>query len=150
MPGKFHNRIGSFEMTSKYRLALTILPLFQLLTAAEKTAHAQSHTLQLVAARDHVTCSSLGQEAGFADRDYIFLACAEGNLLVLKNQSPKFPLAATISVSPSIPLRSVRGDGNVVHVTSDDGSLHNYSERSPFTAFSPVPYGAPLNSLAVD
>jgi hypothetical protein len=94
--------------------------------------------------------SFLTSETVYADREFIFLASYQGQLFVLENSEPDFPLVAEIAVSAR-PLRSVRGDRAVLYVTSDDGKLYMYEEKKPFrfmSAQSISPIG--LQSLAVD
>ena len=111
--------------------------------------HSQTPKLTLVAARQSVDGSFLVSQAIYADSSYVFLASFEGNLLVLQNRSPKFPLKATVLVS-SLPLRSVVGDGTKIYVTCADGYLYVYNQAAPFQLIKKLSYSnVPLNSLAV-
>ncbi|MGE5118436.1 MAG: hypothetical protein ACM3N6_18295 [Betaproteobacteria bacterium] len=99
--------------------------LAALLLCAPLAASAQVR-LQLVAARDHIEGSFVGNQAVYADKDRIYLASFEGKLFVLaRDRSANFPLVETVQVS-SAPLTAVRGDGKLLYVSAMDGQLRVY------------------------
>ena len=91
--------------------------------------------VQLVAARDHIPGSFVGNEAVYADKQRIYLASYEGNLFVLaRNRATGFPLIEVVQVA-SAPLTAVRGDGKLLYVTSQDGLLRVY-RKGPTLQFA--------------
>jgi len=103
-------------------MVLALMFGLQLAGSQAAKAQAPTPTLELVLAKDHLPGSFLTSESVYADRSFIFLASYQGNLFVLENSEPDFPVVVEIAVSVR-PLRSVRGDHAVLYVTSDDGKL---------------------------
>jgi hypothetical protein len=90
--------------------AMVLALLFGLQLVGAEAAKVQAPTLELVLAKDHLPGSFLTSESVYADRSFIFLASFQGQLFVLENSEPDFPLVAEI-ISP-IGLKSLAVHGH--------------------------------------
>jgi hypothetical protein len=107
-------------------------------------------SLQLLSARDHIDGSFTTSQAIYADKNYIYLASWQGRLFILeRNRTANFPMIERIQVS-SAPLTAVSGDGTYIYVSSSDGALRIYQNRTPFLQVNSIPlFDCGLASVSV-
>ena len=139
-------------------LCASLFPLVVLLPALIGLGVAQpqeqeastTHSLEFVADVDLEGVNCATPECVYADKNYIFFASTTGQLDVLDASKPGYPVVHTVQVS-TMPLNAVRGDGERLYVTAENGSVYVFEEKRPFTQSAPFsPSGHPLESLALN
>jgi hypothetical protein len=111
--------------------------------------HVKSASLTLLSAQI-VPGNLLGLEAVTSDKRYAYCATYQGTLFVLDKSKKGFPVIASLAAS-TLPLHSVRSDGQSVYVTDAGGTLSVFSASKPFAQLASVQLSAyGLDSLFVD